>query len=81
MQQDPIGAVEHLYGELSDEFSVETRHRMQAWWEANAADRRASPQQPERFGLDKAAMRQQFAFYNDRFVTTPTTTPESQHDH
>jgi Sulfotransferase family len=81
MQQDPIGAVEHLYGELGDDFSVETRHRMQAWWETNAADRKSIPQQPERFGLDMAAMRQQFAFYHDRFVTSPTTWPESQHDH
>jgi hypothetical protein len=76
MQQDPIGAVEHLYGELGDDFSVDTRHRMQAWWEASAADRKSTPQQPERFGLDIAAMSQQFTFYHDRFVTTPTTTPE-----
>jgi hypothetical protein len=81
MQQDPIGAVEHLYGELGDNFSVETRHQMQAWWESNAADRKASPQQPERFGLDKTAMSQQFAFYHDRFVTMPTAARESQHDH
>ena len=80
MQQDPIGAVGHLYGELGDDFSVDTRHRMQDWWEASAADRKSIPQQPERFGLDMAAMRQQFAFYHDRFVTTPTTTPERQRD-
>jgi hypothetical protein len=71
MQEDPLGAVDRLYGELGDDLSTETRNRMQAWWEASATDRQATPQRPERFGLDVAAMRHQFAFYHDRFVTAP----------
>jgi hypothetical protein len=71
LQADPLGAVDHLYAELGDDLTTETRHQMQTWWEASASDRKATPQQPERFGLDLAAVRQQFAFYHERFVATP----------
>jgi hypothetical protein len=75
MQEDPLGAVERLYVELGDDLSAETRSQMQTWWKASAADRKATPQRPERFGLDVAEMSQQFAFYHDRFVTTPEQQP------
>lgn len=77
MQKDPLGAVEQLYVELGDALSAETRARMRAWWDASAADRKATPQQPERFGLDVETMRQQFTFYHDRFVSGPGDDPES----
>ena len=41
---------------------------MQAWWSDGAA-RRSGPHtyEPETYGLDLAAVRQQYAFYYDRF--------------
>ncbi len=69
LQKDPIAAVERLYRDLGDDLSAETRQRMLAWWEASKADRQATPQLPEKFGLDLPALRRQFSFYHDRFVT------------
>jgi hypothetical protein len=70
LQRDPLGAIEQLYRELGDHLSAATRRRMVAWWEASAADRHPTPQQPEKFGLDLAGLRRQFGFYHDRYVTT-----------
>jgi len=67
LQADPMGAVEELYREMGDELIPETRHRMREWWEASAADRRSARVDPSAFGLDPAAVREQFAFYHDRF--------------
>jgi hypothetical protein len=70
MQRDPLSEVERLYGELGDDLSAQSRSRMQTWWEASAAERKATAHEPDRFGLDVPAMRQQFAFYHERFVTS-----------
>jgi hypothetical protein len=70
LQDDPIAAVERLYRDMGDDLSAETRAHMLTWWETSSADRHATPQLPEKFGLDLAALRRQFAFYHDRFVTT-----------
>jgi hypothetical protein len=70
LQADPLAAVERLYREMGDDLSAGARHRMRAWWDESASGRQATPQQPEKFGLDPGALRRQFAFYHDRFVTT-----------
>jgi sulfotransferase family protein len=67
LQADPIGAVEDLYREMGDELTPETRQRMLEWWETSAADRRSAGVDPSAFGLDAGAVREQFAFYHDRF--------------
>jgi hypothetical protein len=75
MQHDPLAAVERLYRQLGDDLSEHSRRRMLAWWESSATERHATPQQPEKFGLNLADLRQQFAFYHDRYVTTHGSSP------
>ena len=68
MQEDPIGAVERLYEEMGDELTPATRERMQAWWRDSGRERRRGPPpDPRTYGLDLDAVRDQFAFYHDRF--------------
>jgi len=67
LQADPIGAVEELYREMGDELTPETRQRMLEWWESSAAERRSARVDLSVFGLDAAVVREQFAFYHDRF--------------
>ena len=68
VQHDPIGEVTRLYAELGDDLSDEACRRMQDWWAASSNDRSGPVRyQPEAFGLDLAAIAQQFAFYCKRF--------------
>ena len=67
LQADPIGAMQQLYDEMGDELTPETRQRMVSWWEGSAAERRSARVDPSVFGLDPAAVRDEFAFYHDRF--------------
>jgi hypothetical protein len=68
VQQDPMAAVAMLYSELGDELSDDARRRMQEWW-AESSKERSGPHtyKAETFGLDPAKIREQFAFYTDRF--------------
>jgi hypothetical protein len=68
VQRDPMQQVSGLYTALGDELTDEARGRMQAWWSDGAA-RRSGPHtyEPATYGLDLAAVRQQYAFYYDRF--------------
>ena len=69
VQDDPIGACERLYDELGDELTDETRQRMLAWWQESESDRRRGPRpDPATFGLDLEHLREEFAFYHDRFA-------------
>jgi hypothetical protein len=70
LQHDPMAAVDRLYLDMGDDLSTDARQAMEAWWVVSATERASTPQQPERFGLDVNSLRQQFAFYHDRFVTT-----------
>jgi len=71
VQRDPVAAMERLYTEMGDELTDDTRGRMAEWWAAEAADRRRGPRpDPAAFGLDLATLREQFAFYHDRFDLT-----------
>jgi hypothetical protein len=71
VQRDPMAAVAKLYAELGDDLSVDARQRMQDWW-AESSKERSGPHtySAETFGLDPAAIREQFAFYYDRFDVT-----------
>lgn len=69
LQDDPIGAVERLYDELGDDLTSDARARMETWWDESRADRRRGPRpDPTVYGLDLDALREAFAFYNERFA-------------
>jgi hypothetical protein len=68
VQRDPVAAMERLYAEMGDEFTDDTRTRMAEWWAAESADRRQGARpDAAAFGLDPTTLREQFAFYHDRF--------------
>jgi hypothetical protein len=68
VQADPVAAMGRLYAEMGDELTDDTRTRMADWWSAEAADRRQGPRpDPAHYGLDLVDLREQFAFYHDRF--------------
>jgi hypothetical protein len=70
VQRDPISQVEYLYAQLGDELTAEARARMTAWWAKSSAERAGpSTYSIDEFGLDARAIKQQFAFYNERFVS------------
>ena len=60
--------VAKLYAELGDDLTADARRRMQDWW-AESSKQRSGPHsyEPETFGLEPADIREQFAFYYDRF--------------
>jgi hypothetical protein len=71
VQRDPMTAVAQLYSELGDELTDQARQRMGDWW-AESSKERSGPHSygAEMFGLDPAVIREQFAFYYDRFDVT-----------
>ena len=71
VQRDPIDAVAQLYAELGDDLSGDARRRMQNWW-LESSKERSGPHtyKAETFGLSPAKIREQFAFYYDRFDVT-----------
>ncbi len=71
VQRDPLAAVAQLYAELGDDLSDDARQRMEDWW-AESSQERSGPHRykAETFGLDPATIRQQYAFYYDRFDVT-----------
>jgi hypothetical protein len=68
VQRDPLAEVARLYAELGDDLTDDARRRMERWWTDNR-EQRSGPQsyRPETFGLDLADIREQFAFYHQRF--------------
>jgi hypothetical protein len=68
VQRDPLAQVERLYAELGDDLTDDARQRMRDWWAESSKDR-SGPHSyvPETFGLDLASIREQYAFYYDRF--------------
>jgi hypothetical protein len=68
VQRDPIGQVTQLYAEICDDLSDEARRRMQDWWTESSKNRSGpGSYSAEAFGLDPAAIAEQFAFYHERF--------------
>jgi hypothetical protein len=71
VQHDPMEAVTRLYAELGDDLSDDARRRMQDWWSESSKERSGPHHYDAKtFGLDPATIREQFAFYNDRFDVT-----------
>jgi Sulfotransferase family len=72
MRPDPMPAIERFYGWLGVELTEDVAARMRSWWAANPADKQGvHDYTPEEYGIDLADLRRQFAFYNDRFASTP----------
>ncbi len=76
LRSDPISEMRALYDWTGIELTDEVVARMTAWWENNSGDARREKQgvheyTPEQYGIDLDGLRAQFAFYNDRFITTP----------
>ena len=71
MRPDPMPAVERLYRWLGVELTPDVVTRMTNWWATNPADKQGvHDYTPEQYGIDLDALRNQFAFYNDRFIAT-----------
>ncbi|HEX3679534.1 MAG TPA: sulfotransferase, partial [Galbitalea sp.] len=69
LRPDPMPAIAGLYDWMGVELIPEVRDRMQAWWDANPADKHgAHTYDAEEYGIDLDQLREQFAFYNDRFT-------------
>jgi hypothetical protein len=81
MRTDPVSEMERLYGWRGDELTEEVRERMSIWWTTNPRDKQGVHEyRPEQYGIDLDELREQFAFYNDRFVESAkstTTTKEA----
>ena len=70
VQRDPIGQVEYLYAQLGDDLTEDARARMTAWWTKSSAERSGpGTYSMDEFGLDAHTLNEQFAFYNDRFLS------------
>jgi hypothetical protein len=68
MQSAPVAAMEDLYGAMGEEMDLDTRRRMQAWWDENSKDRRqGKPVDPTAYGIDLPTLRAEFSFYHERF--------------
>ena len=69
MRTDPVGEMERLYAWMGDDLTDGVKDRMAKWWSTNPRDKQGVHEyNPEQYGIDLDALRQQFAFYNDRFV-------------
>ena len=68
LQADPVPVVERLYAFLGEEFTDETRAAILNWRAETPRDKHGRHEYDAAdFGLDKAALRQRFGFYYDRF--------------
>jgi hypothetical protein len=67
-QQDPFPTLERLYAFLGEAFTREAREGMEAWRRDTPRDKHGSHEyDAAAFGLDKAALRERFRFYSERF--------------
>lgn len=66
-QKDPFPTMQRLYDWIGEEFTAETRERMETWRRNEPRGKHgAHDYDPADFGLSKAALRDRFRFYSDR---------------
>ena len=71
MRPDPIPAIDRLYRWLGVELTDDVVARMRTWWATNPADKQGvHDYPPEQYGIDLDELRDQFAFYNERFAAS-----------
>lgn len=67
-QRDPFASIEGLYRFLGEELTGTARARMKAWRDETPRDKHGlRSYDPADYGLDRAALRERFAFYRKRF--------------
>lgn len=67
-QQDPFPIIADLYDFLGEAFTPEARSRMEAWRRDTPRDKHGDHSyDAAEYGLDKAALRERFRFYTERF--------------
>ena len=67
-QKDPFPVLEQLYAHIDEEFTPEARARMEAWRRDTPRDKHGGHDyDAAEFGLDKAALRERFRFYSERY--------------
>ena len=66
-QKNPFPILEDLYAFLGEDFTSETRARMEAWRRNTPRDEGYQRTPMAQFGLNAAKLRQRFRFYSDRF--------------
>ena len=72
LRPDPIPAMRRFYDWLGMDLTDEVADRMSSWWESNPADKHGiHVYTPEAYGIDLDQLRDQFAFYNQRFADQP----------
>lgn len=68
LQKDPFTVIAGLYDFLGEEFTVETRARMEAWRRNTPRDKHGEHSYDAAdFGIDLKQLRERFRFYSDRF--------------
>jgi len=67
-QADPFPILEQLYRFIGEELTPEARAGMEAWRRSTPrSEQQYERTDPAAFGLDRAALRERFRFYSDRF--------------
>ena len=67
-QKDPFPTLEALHAFIGEPFTAEARARMLAWRQNTPRDKHGRHEySPADYGLDKAALRERFRFYSDRY--------------
>lgn len=68
VQRAPVEAMARLFAAMGDDLTADTRAAMTAWWATNEAERRpAAPVDAHDYGIGLDALREEFAFYHERF--------------
>lgn len=69
LRPDPMPAIGRFYDWLGMDLTEEVADRMRTWWASNPADKHGIHlYKPEQYGIDLDQIREQFAFYNQRFA-------------
>jgi hypothetical protein len=67
-QKDPLPILAQLYQFLGEEFTPQTRERIQNWRRDTPRDKHGEHRYDSaEFGIDPAQLRKRFAFYSERF--------------
>lgn len=70
-QNDPLSIIARLYAFLGEELTAPARARIDAWRRDTPRDRHGDHRyDAQAFGIDLAALRERFAFYQERFVAS-----------
>jgi hypothetical protein len=70
-QRDPYPDIARLYNFLGEDFTAETRARMEAWRQSTPRDKHGEHSyRAADFGIELQQLRERFRFYTERFNVT-----------